>query len=191
VAARLLLINPSINNEAELAPLGLDPGPRRLAPPSDAGEGRHRSSPPRVAHRELLSIGLAQISVRSEAERRRGLSTGPQSRRSRRFHGRLRIVALHQAIGALNDARLWIGEVVLILAGGRSLGGHVSRSGLARQPSVWPVVPTPSWPLRSRPAGSRAVATRPATHPPPIPAVLPILFLIGGFGLVSNASTSC
>src|SRR5664279_1135251 len=34
------------------------------------------------------------------------------------FHRRLRIVALHEPVGALHDARLRIGEVVLILSSG-------------------------------------------------------------------------
>jgi len=51
------------------------------------------------------------------------------NQQQRRVHCRLRIVALHEAIGALHDARLWIGEVVLILAGRLGLAGLVSRSG--------------------------------------------------------------
>src|SRR5262252_7704045 len=89
----------------------------------------------------------------------------PHDQQHLRFYRCLRIVALHQPVGTLHNARLRIGEVVLILVLRLSLLGL---PGAFARPLLFPVLaaPPPSRPIGSWPAAFPAAATPPATRRP-------------------------
>src|SRR5215813_10203586 len=131
----------------------------------------------------------------------------PHDQQHLRFYRCLRIVALHQPVGTLHNARLRIGEVVLILVLRLSLLGLSGAFALGRcffpcsllhhllgpigsSPAAFPAAATP--PATRRPAGCRVDGLLPHRQPRPAPAVASLLIAVAlAFPSSLRSSSPC